>query len=423
MENAHKLSKISEALNSFDTSIEGLSYNPKNGMERTPEQKDEFLRDRFERKLKVIIFTLQSKQKFLEQLLRGRKRRELLSEDEKAIVDREYLEIIKLTKKADQIKADYALVKNEKLRKQNIPTETKIVKYKRPSPYKILKIDEKELDCYTEKEKDAIIERIKDILLTQYQCELNSLNKKNLNKRYTQQARIEIKIQNIKEAYEKLKTSEKRRIYKIKQEQENRQEIEIERIKELRTLYSHASEYDPTLISTTTKFIQDNPDSGVMHKKSIEIKEEYDDEHFCPDPENRNLSFKKIAEVSCDTTMCGTKSYMYEYEVKRIIDGEEKIVRVYTADEIRIIELSIDRKTNRPCNPNYYNAVINGLFSEDMLENSDVNSGFLGSVKQDKEGNYHLTIEKDKLSMQEKTMLTVAMMLKEQLKNKEQETR
>ena len=82
-----------------------------------------------------------------------------------------------------------------------------------------------------------------------------------------------------------------------------------------------------------------------------------------------------------------------EYEFERIIDGEKCIDKIYI--NLSIFDLSIDKNVRRPIvNPEYYNYIVNELLSEEnILKAKKYNYNYMGKVIKDKDGNYQTVLD------------------------------
>ena len=111
--------------------------------------------------------------------------------------------------------------------------------------------------------------------------------------------------------------------------------------------------------------------------------------------------------------------YIDEYEIRRIIEGEERVDIVYT--HLSLPSLKIQEETGKPINDDYYDCVVNKLLSEEMIKGSKYNSGYIGQIEQDKKGNYYTTLDKGKLNAREQEMLSAVMMMQQREVNMTEE--
>ena len=152
-----------------------------------------------------------------------------------------------------------------------------------------------------------------------------------------------------------------------------------------------------------------------MFKKEEEPSKEYP----CADKENRQLRIKRTSRINFQNWTGMGELYIDEYEIRRIIDGEERVDIVYT--HLSLPSLKIQEETGKPIDVAYYNCVVNELLSEEMIKGSKYNSGYIGQIEQDKEGNCYTTLDKGKLNAREQEMLSAVMMMKQREANMTEE--
>lgn len=263
------------------------------------------------------------------------------------------------------------------------------------TPYNVLNINiERELSNKSDKEKDRIILNKKTELL--FRCEELLESSENFRKR----ARVELEIKRINEAYELIKNEVKRAEYNLKTK--NDEEKNEVRQSEIEKEYSHTQETNLGLIA--------NKERQVL-KKTIQGME-----HFYMDRENRKLRVKQTAEIQYINWQ-GINSSINEYQIKRKINGAERTDVVYT--NLLISKLSKNPDTQKIHDFDYYECVVNELLSENTIEGSKYNYGYIGEVEKDKEGKYHITLKNKTLNSQGKEQLTVIMILNKQEKELE----
>lgn len=261
------------------------------------------------------------------------------------------------------------------------------------TPYNVLNINiVKELFNKDDEEKDAIILEKKEYLLKICTDMLKKTNTNNFRKK----TRIELEIQRINEAYELIKTAEKREKYDLKLQQEKEAEIEKIRQMRIKDMYSHETEFDMKLIS----------DNKEQKCKNVIRKDIESEEYQYLDMQNRNLRIKQTGRIAYQNSE-GIFSTIDEYLVTRTIDGVEKSDTIYT--NLSIIELSKERNVKKAFNSDYYYCVINKLLAEETIEGSRFNYGYIGEVEKDNNGIYELTLKKKKLKQNEKEQLTAVM--------------
>lgn len=270
--------------------------------------------------------------------------------------------------------------------------------------YKILNILEEKLKQFpSEEEKDQYIKERRDELLEFYTRDLERA------KKFNEEQKIKLNMKKIEEAYEKVSTAEKRKNYAEERKREEENVNEKVKAKTIEEKYSHADEYKSYLINNTS-----NSDNKMVRREEVVSREyAYDDR------ENRQLRIRRTADVKFQNATGVGELSISEYEVKRIIDGQEKEDIVYT--DVPIIYLSKDSKTREPIYPDYYDCFVNKLLAEDTIEGSKYNGGFIGGIEQDEKGNYYITIEEERLSPKEQEQLTAVMMIKQREENIKEE--
>ena len=85
------------------------------------------------------------------------------------------------------------------------------------------------------------------------------------------------------------------------------------------------------------------------------------------------------------------------YRITRTVDGEKKWDVRYT--NLNMVDLSRNPKTGELQNEEYHDFVANVFLSEDSIEGTGYNDGYLGQALKDKDGNYfHYLRNLDELS-------------------------
>ena len=202
--------------------------------------------------------------------------------------------------------------------------------------------------------------------------------------------------------YEKICNKEARRQYKKKLDiEENKIEEKI-----IRSYCSKEDQYDPELIKT----ISDNNSvklKAVIHKKATNpITLEL------PDRKKRDILLTKTGEISFITFPNNIDAYVSEYEVSRIVNGQERIDKIYA--NIDLTKLGLDKETGEPSDPEYYNCIVNELLSEVVIRGSKYNEGYIGGVERDENGIYKIGLVKDELYDSEKEELAAVILYKQQ---------
>lgn len=271
--------------------------------------------------------------------------------------------------------------------------------FQKQTAYEILDTLKETLERYTDEENDQRIKERRDKLKKGYEEQLKTTTD------FKKKAKIELKLQQIEEAYHKINTAQKREEY-AKQQKQQTDEASKEK---MRQIYSHVSEYKPDLINTK---------KGTK-EKMLKKEEEPSKEYPCADKENRQLRIKRTSRINFQNWTGMGELYIDEYEIRRIIDGEERVDIVYT--HLSLPSLKIQEETGKPINDDYYDCVVNELLSEEMIKGSKYNSGYIGQIEQDEEGNYYITLDKGKLNAREQEMLSAVMMMKQREANMTEE--
>ena len=283
--------------------------------------------------------------------------------------------------------------------------------FKKKTPYALLNILEKSLQHRTDEQNDKIIKERADQLLKFYEKQLESSNN------FKEKLKIGTEILEIKNAYETIKTADKRKEYAKQQEEKEEEQQKAKNIKEK---YSHISEYKPYLIND-----RKNTSDKSLQNKMVERQEKLSEE--CPfiDKDNRQLRIRQTGRINFENCTSVNKLFINEYEVKREINGEEKIDIVYINLDFRDLKksLTVDKETGELINPDYYNCIANELLAEETIEGSKYNGGYIGGIEKDKNGKYHITLENKELSpMEQEQMTAVIIIMQQREKNTREES-
>lgn len=233
-------------------------------------------------------------------------------------------------------------------------------------------------------------------------------------------AEFKAKFQELEFAYENVKTEELRKSYnetlqsegKGKLHDEYIKQINIEiksemKTKQIENTYSKAENYDSELIKTIN--------DGKCKGEKLVLRKSSKDPVTVSLRDKRNTTIKHTGTVHFANFM-ECESYVNEYQIVRYVDNQQKVDTVYTI--LNLPQLGFKKNTGEPSNPQYYSCVTNKLLSEDAIEGSKYNGGYIGLVEKDDYG-YDITIDK-KLSEEEKENLAAVMIIKkmEERKNK-----
>lgn len=218
--------------------------------------------------------------------------------------------------------------------------------------------------------------------------------------------------------YNKISNMESRIAYKdeldIKEKEKKREALDDY----IRDKCSKADQFDPELIETRNSN-ENAPLKSVRYKKSIDPVK-----IILIDKKNRNTLLTKTGEIVFRTTPNNIESYISEYEVSKIINGKEKVYKIYA--NLNLQQLGRDKETGNLINPEYYDCVVNDLLSEGVLRGSKYNKGYVGGVEKDENGHYQIILKNKELDSNEKENLAAVMIYAEQQNNqkanKEQES-
>ena len=210
--------------------------------------------------------------------------------------------------------------------------------------------------------------------------------------------------------YEKIKDFEARQKYEPymkyrKEKSERRQQVEDK--------YYHKDECDFNLIKNEKK-----QDHSIEGKAVIRADKEGEEYTFKTD-ENRNLKIQPMGLIGYSTK--DGLQIIYQYKVKREIGGEELTNICFSTESIT--EVLFDKRGGGPYDKKRLQCIINQLFSEELIEGSEYNNGFIAGIEKDENGNYSPTLGKRELSRKDKAALTALIILEEKEKKKENNNR
>lgn len=358
-----------------------IKYDIRTKEERTEEEKDRFIKEKYEHELKRINHKLENCET--------------------------YEEMQKLERLKKEIAEAYQKIKNPISRdiynraiEEPVEIKRKMINIEERNFYKDLRTSSETLKYRSDEENDIALKERRDKLVEHYQEMLPKATS------FGEKQKISFEILRVDEAYRNLSNRHKRDRYQLELNEQTRK-------RNIKRTYSHVSEYTPDLILSK----RDSKGNILKEKMIARRKVENPIERAYVDYANRNLRVSKTAKINFRNL--GFEQSFYEYEVKRNINGEEKSDIVYT--DLSTIELSYNKKTGKLFNPEYYDCVVNQLFSEDCLEGAKLNGGYIGLVLKNKEGKYYTTINNKKLSQTEREMLSAVMILNQQKINREKE--
>lgn len=223
--------------------------------------------------------------------------------------------------------------------------------------------------------------------------------------------KYQLKIAELDAAYECVKTEELRQKYNKSIDNPQEEKLYIEYMREIignikqeikekqnKERYSKAEKYNPELIKTINK--------GKNQGKKLVARESSKDPVIISLDDERKIKIKCTGTIHF-ANLLGCQSYVNEYQIERVVDNQPKVDTVYTM--LDLPKLGFNKNTGKPSNLQYYNCVTNKLLSEEAIEGSKYNGGYIGLVEKNENG-YDITIDK-KLSEEEEENLTAVMIL------------
>lgn len=188
---------------------------------------------------------------------------------------------------------------------------------------------------------------------------------------FSKRQKIELEIRKIEEAYEQIKDKQSRENYNAKIDR-----IREKRIQEMKEQQTKR-EYDCSM-----KY-----DESVLYDKEPPRLKRYKNVIF-HDLQDRNGELIRIAETGKIDYVNFTSvfnSSVSEYVIQRMREGKEKQERIY--GNLSIIDLSIDKYTRKPINPEYYDLIVNKILSTESIEACvKYNHGYIGEIEKTKQG-------------------------------------
>ena len=251
-------------------------------------------------------------------------------------------------------------------------------KPKKKNAYEILKISKGRCDDRTRKSEniDEFLLQRKEGLIefakVEYEKKVNA-DKKN---EFAAKQKLKLEVRTIEGAYREIATKEKRAIYnqklaEIERKEQKAIEDEIFKIK-----YDRSGNYEPSSI-VTLKYQDFTKENDRSKLPAIIISRE----------NGQEILIQKVGRIGYEDSF-GVKDEIGEYEITRIIKGEETTDKVYISG-LNILELGVDEKTGVFQNEAYYKFIANEMLSEEAIrECSKYNNGYLGEPLKDNNGNY-----------------------------------
>lgn len=249
---------------------------------------------------------------------------------------------------------------------------------KKENSYEILKTSQEKCDDKTRKSEniDDFLSRRKEGLIelakAEYEKKVN-VDKKN---EFGASQKLKLEIRTIEGAYREIATKAKREIYNRKLADIERKEQEAIKEEILRIKYDRSEKYEPSSI-VTLKYQDFTKDNDKSKLPGVIISRE----------NGQEMLVQQVGRIGYEESF-GVKDEIGEYEITRIIEGEEKTDKVYIPG-LNISELFVDEKTGAFLNEAYYKFIANEMLSEEAIrECSKYNNGYLGESLKDNNGNY-----------------------------------
>ena len=249
---------------------------------------------------------------------------------------------------------------------------------KKKNAYEILKISKGRCDDRTRKsenidnlllqQKEGLIELAK----VEYEKKVN-VDKKN---EFAAEQKLKLDMRIIEGAYREIATKAKREIYNQKLAEIERKEQDAIKDEIFKMKYDRSGNYEPSSI-VTLKYQDFTKDNDKSKLPAVIISRE----------NGQEILIQQVGRIGYEDSF-GVKDEIGEYEITRIIKGEEKTDKVYIPG-LNILELGVDEKTGVFQNEAYYKFIANEMLSEEAIrECSKYNNGYLGEPLKDKNGNY-----------------------------------
>lgn len=189
---------------------------------------------------------------------------------------------------------------------------------------------------------------------------------------FSKKQKIELEIRDIEEAYEQIKDRESREKYNMRLDKIKEKRMrEIQEEQEKRK-YDCSMKYDESILDKNA------PPCHKTHTKNV----------FFHELQDKNGEVIRIAEtgrINYTNFTSVYKANVDEYLVRRMINGEEKQDYIY--GNISMFDLSIDKHTGKPINPEYYDLIVNEVLSRESIRACvKYNHGYIGEIEKTKQG-------------------------------------
>ena len=249
------------------------------------------------------------------------------------------------------------------------------------------------------KRRNALIKQVEDEIerLKEESLSLSEVNGAYDYRKKTgidgQIALLEEELNRIEEAYTKIATREQRKAYEVEREELKEQRKELIRQSNLRKTYKISQYYNPNSIQQVA---YKSLEIDEKEKRKLEKDKKRDLTQILVRENGAPVRVERIGMLAYKNAF-NTTGMLDAYRITRKINGKTKSDVRYT--NLNMIDLSRDPKTGELHDKEYYNFVANVFLSEDSIEGSKYNNGYIGEVVKDKEGNYiHDLSNRDELS-------------------------
>lgn len=309
----------------------------------------------------------------------------------------------------EEITHAYSEIQSEELRKiynDELLKKDKGRKLIEETAYDFFNISEKELKLRSDNKNDLLIKSEYEKRIKNYKLALQ-----NGSLGFEKRQKIEALLLKARQYYKLIENSKNRKLYNAYLDEKEKAIEKAIREKIIEEKYSRKDQYDKNLIKTVER--------GKFLGEKLVIKKETNNPETIFLQDDRDMKLKKIAEVMFRNATGVYNSYVNEYELIRMIEGEEKVDKIYT--NLSLPELAISKNTGKPVNSEYYNCVVNELLTEEAIEGSKYNGGYIGTVERNKYGNYESTLKNKKLNVSEQENLTAVLIIKEKEEKEEKE--
>ena len=323
------------------------------GNSRTEQEKDQFILEKYEHTIRMLDIKLGIPN---------------LTDAARKVIEMQKQEV---TKSFDLIKNTVGremFDKNLSERMLNKEQNGKVPFRKELNAYELLGTNRLACEVYrTPQEVDRYLEYWYQRMITKIE---ESLQSPNAN--FKTKQRDELYKKRLEEAYEKIRTEERRKKYNAELDELKAKRLEEKRQARLKVLYDYSDEYSrESILKIGRKDIDGN--EWILQRRNGE-----------------KIKIQQTGRIGFVYEIPVFSDYVEEYQVTRYVNGKEQTDTIY--GDITLIELSVNSETRKLYNPNYYQCVVNNLLSDDSIDMAlKFNKGYIGSVIQNKDGSYQTT--------------------------------